>query len=157
MADDPKKLMTDLDSISVLLSQSGHGDRLASKELLYKASALLAKGLPLPQELATWISTGLTAIAKQSDSRSAFDLGKPRGRPSEHGDEFERMVANSIHYSPLGLHKAENSKGSVLGAYTQASEDFDISANTAEKFYKKHLEDILAEEEIRSEFNQDID
>ena len=60
-------------------------------------------------------------------------------------------MADSIHYSKLGRHKGISKDGSNQGAYIDAAEHFGIAENTAEKFYKKHLDYVLMEEEVRQE------
>jgi hypothetical protein len=148
-------LLKSLSTTAVTVGQAERGDRLAAKELLIKASKLLIIGEPIPKELASWLGKALGNIAEGEDPKSALNLKKPRGKPEKYTDEFQQLVAGSIHSSEAGLHKGENKDETKLGAYAQAAEDFGISANTAEKFYKKHIDIILQEEEIRQEFQKE--
>lgn len=155
MANNPKGLIAGLDSTPVLLSQAENGDIEAAHELLEKAADLIAEGKPLPEELAMWVSQGLKAITQGADAKTIFNLRKPRGRPSKHSEEFERLVAESIHYSKAGRHKAINADGTSQGAYAEAAEYFGISENIAEKFYKSHIDNILIEEAIDRELRDE--
>lgn len=150
MAEDNKNPLKNLDLYSVPLSQSKNGDYLASRELLKGASNLLAKGELLPKELAAWVSQGLAKLAMGENANSAFNLSRPRGRPGL-SEEMEELMAEHIRSSKAGLHKAINSDGSGQGAYAEAAASFGISANSAEKYYKKHIDRILMQEQIMQE------
>jgi len=140
---------------AVTVGQAEGGDRLAAKELLIKASKLLISGEPIPKDLASWLGKALGNIAEGEDPKSALNIKRPRGKPEKYSDEFQQLVADSIHYSDAGLHKGESQDETKLGAYAQAAEDFDISPNTAEKFYKKYIDSIVQEEVIRQEFQEE--
>jgi len=158
MAKNKESLLASLASQSpfpVLISQAENGDIDAAQELLKAASKLLAQGNPLPEELATWIGEGLGRLAEGEDAKTAFKLKKPRGRRRKYTDEFERLVADSIHDSPAGRHKGLNADGTP-GAYLEAAEWFDIAENTAQSFYNRHLPSIAAEEDIRREFQNEV-
>ena len=152
-----KNLLAGLSNIPVLLSKAKQGETSAAKELLDEASKLIKAGKVLPQELADWVSNGLAQLSISPNPaetvKDAFDLRKPRGAPQKHSEEFEMLVADAIHYSGQGLHKGVNSSGAA-GAYDEAAIFFDISPNTAEKYYKKHVDSIHHEEQIRREIEQ---
>lgn len=150
-------LLKSLSTTAVTVGQAEGGDRLAAKELLIKTSKLLISGEPIPKELASWLGKALGNIVEGRDPKAAFNLLKPRGKPQEYTDEFQQLVAGSIHSSKTGLHKGDHEDETKLGAYAKAAQDFDISPNTAEKFYKNHIDSILQEEEIRQEFYEEND
>jgi len=151
MADGTESLLKGISNIPFLILQAEDGDYPSVKQLLHETSALLNEGTPLPPDLANWIGRGLKNLAEGGNEKSAFGLRKPRGKPSAYSEEFERLVADSIHYSKLGRHKGISKDGANQGAYIEAAGFFGIAENTAEKFYKKHLESILMEEQIRQE------
>ena len=114
----------------------------------------MKSGGTLPQEVTVWIAQGLEKITNGTSGKAAFRLSAPKGKPPA-SEEFQRLVAESIHRCAAGKHKALSADGETMGAYEQAAEFFDISANTAAAYYQRWIEIILAEEQINRELSED--
>lgn len=155
MDETEKRTLAGLDHSPVLLSQAKNGDRDAAKQLLKYTATCIANGDALPGEIADWLSASLTAIANGEKADDVLYLRKRPGRPPMHSDEMQRFVAESIHYSTEGRHKAINSNDESTGAYSKVGAFFGISENTAEKYYKAYIDFIIAEEEIDQELRRE--
>jgi hypothetical protein len=155
MDDDIKNPLKSLSSIPVQVSLAERGDFQAATDILRKASELLAQGEPLPRELADWIGECLQRVLEGQKAKNAFRLNKTSGRPSPYSAEFQRLVADTVHTAPGGLHKTSSADGKSMGALLEAEEAHDVDAKTAKKHYEKHIDDILAEEEIKQEFRKE--
>jgi hypothetical protein len=156
MADKPKNLLAGIDPTPVLVQNAEKfRDHHAAKELLRIASKCALEGKPVPDGMREWLSHGLQKISEGTDAKLVFKHVPKSGRPPQHSEEFQRLVADHIRWSGLGLHKGMNADGTGMGAYLDASIRFDIAENTAEKFYKVHIESIIEEEKIRQELALD--
>jgi len=161
---DTNNLMAGLSADPVLVSQARSGDPTASKELLRKASESIASGKELSLELREWLAGGLNQLANSDNPKTtvldAFNLRKPKGKPSQFGEELERLVAEAVLESPRGRHKGVNQSGE-LGAYEEVAEmllddcNIKITANTVEKFYQKHVQSIQDDRLINQEIESD--
>lgn len=155
MDDTKKRILAGLDHSTTLLSQARNGDRDAAKQLYKYIATCIASGDALPGEIANWLSRSLTAIANGENADEVLYLRKRPGRPPTHSDEMQRFVAECIHYSTEGRHKAINSNDESTGAYSKVGAFFGISENTAEKYYKAYIDFIIAEEEINRELRRE--
>lgn len=150
-----KGILAGSDHASVLLSQAKSGDRDAAIQLLKYIATRIANSDTLPEEIAHWLSASLTSIADGEKADDVLYLRKRPGRAPKHSDEMQRLVAESIHYSTEGRHKAISSNGEFSGAYSKAGALFGISENTAEKYYKAHIDDIISEDNIAQELRDE--
>jgi len=155
MDDSWKSILASLDQSPVWLSQAQNGDTDAARRLLRYIAERTATGEALAQEVAEWLSTSLNAIADGDKAGGVLLLTKRRGRTPKNSAEIERLVAEYIHHSTAGRHKAISSDGELCGAYSKASQLFDISENTAEKYYKAHIDDIMEEHRIDQELRDE--
>jgi transposase-like protein len=148
MTDDIREILKSLDITPFEIRDAKQGDHFKARALLAQAAHALRHGAPMHPELAEWIADGLETILRDEPAKKAFNLSKPRGHHSEYSEDYKRMVAKSIHGSGLGLHKGLNEQGPV-GAYAEAAEQFEISANTAEKWYKEYQDEFEVADELR--------
>jgi hypothetical protein len=152
MADKPSNPLVGIDPTPVLVFNADKkGDHIAARQLLSMASTYILEGKPVPEGMRNWLGNGLQKISEGEDTKKVFKHVPKSGRPAQHREEFQRLVAEHIRWSELGLHKGMNADGTGMGAYLDASIRFDIAENTAEKYYKVHIESILEEEKIRQE------
>lgn len=145
MEKDKNGSFSDMDEFIVDIQRAQEGDVIAAKYLIKNAGALILQGKSLPPDLADWLGHALTLAGSSTtphkDIVDAFNLRLPAGRKPKHTEETERLIAQSIHESKLGKHKAYSAKGE-MGAYNQAALEFCISENTAASYYKKHRASI---------------
>jgi hypothetical protein len=154
MAKVKKNPLGHLSTVPDLISQSQKGDHTASRQLLQLAAVLLIEGSPLRADLAGWIGAGLEKVAKGETANSSFDLAKRKGNPG-YGEEFERLIAETVHHSTSGRHKAINADGTSQGVYAELLERYGLSATTSGDFYDNHIDNILLDEKIRQEFSNE--
>ncbi|HCD56565.1 hypothetical protein [Haliea sp.] len=150
-----KNPLAGLDHSPALLSQAKNGNREAAKQLIRDMAGRISSGEALSEEVADWLSTALIAIAEGESPVKALHLTKRRGRDPGNSEETQHLIAEFIHDSGAGRHKASNRDDKLDGAYLQASELFGISENTAAKYYKDHISSILEDRKMTQELRDE--
>ncbi|MCP3865007.1 hypothetical protein [Pseudoalteromonas sp.] len=137
-----------IQQLAVNLKKAKDHDAASIKWLLREVQNLLKMGAVLPEELNSWLCSVLDELLedKPDELSTRLKLAK-KGRPESHNEEMRELIARSVHNirNQHGLHKSEN------GAYTIIAEQYGISANTAEKYYKEFQIGFELDEDIRRE------
>lgn len=139
--------------IGLLQSRARNGfktkDTGAARELAALLATYLQPGRRLPNAARQFLHTAMSAMANGTDPAVALLFKPPRGRPSTSSDDDSLAMAEEIHRSPLGRHKAEG------GAYKVIGEQFNKSPGAAEAAYVKWRESLVIEDEIAREIQQE--
>jgi len=157
MAKPTRNPLAELNTLPIFLHEARNGNTKAAKRLLMDLASRLHVGGTLTKAESQWLGVSLMAIAEGEDPKKVLYLKKHPGRPRGHSEEFQRLIATSVHYSAAGRHKSINKDGLSVGAYTEVSEFFEISENTAEKYYKAHIDQIMQEQQINRALHDEND
>lgn len=133
--------------IAANLHKAKELDAASIKWLIGEVQNLLKMGAVLPEELNSWFCSVLDDLLEDNPHELSNRLKQAKkGRPS-HTEEVRELIAKTVHNirNQYGLHKSEN------GAYTVVAEQYGVSANTAEKYYKEFQMGFELDEEIRRE------
>lgn len=126
-------------------------DPSAARELAALLATYLHPGRKkkLPDAARQFLHEALSAMATGADPAVALLFKPPRGRPSTSYEDDSLAMAEEIHRSPLGRHKADG------GAYKVIGDQFNKSPSAAEAAYMKWREALVLEDEMIREIQQE--
>ncbi|RNL63450.1 hypothetical protein [Zhongshania marina] len=140
---------------SLLVQKAEGGDVIVARDLLTQAIEKLSSGDLNDADLGSFIARGLSALLENPNANNPFYLKKKPGRKENKSTELQELIAESIDDSDLGLHKGDSRDSSNEGAYSWAAREFNISPNTAEMYYKKHIDRIKEAQRINNELSDE--
>jgi len=147
------KKLIDFSIWPVEVSQAKAGNKEAIYSLMKEASKILASREQLPDELSDWLAHALNQIATGGiKPHIAFCLNKKTGAKSRFTVDEEEMIANEVHYSNQGKHKADSTYSNEnQGIYTLIGNRLGASPSTIENIYGKYRQGINEQEEVERE------
>jgi hypothetical protein len=144
-----------LEKWPVEIQKAAKGDKQAAKEVLDAIKKYLKNGEPLPEKLNEYLIAAITEVAEGVNPSKAFNLTGKQGNRKSHSKDEREMIARHVYdlSKSYGLHKSEGRTSDKNGAYYQASLDFGISPETAQRCFEEFGsgQGYQLDEELRQE------